>query len=245
MTDFPTDLSYACIDVKPMDYTFSGERWAEATGDESGWRVCAGSILPSDLETEIALDDGRTLEFDSDTCTIEVTTTRPDADGNEDEDIEHFEPGDDGYDDLAKHFKLDGDEIRSYIDEGPDHGWEPMMNYAYPLGAEPPDDWKTRMVTCTCVEIDGEYYLALTGGGMDLSWEICETFMRLGYWPPAHFARLPEMAGRGTSDRDKWLIEGCRKSLEGMRDRIERDLRALDGMIKSAEEYEAERAQRT
>ena len=55
------------------------------------------------------------------------------------------------------------------------------------------------------------YALALTGCGMDLSWEICEAFMRLGYLPPAHCAVLPRMCDRGKSKRDKWILAGCRR----------------------------------
>lgn len=35
------------------------------------------------------------------------------------------------------------------------------------------------------VWIDGTLGLALTGGGMDLSWEIAEAFIRLGWYPPS------------------------------------------------------------
>jgi hypothetical protein len=53
------------------------------------------------------------------------------------------------------------------------------------------------------------YALALTGGGMDLSWEICEAFMRLGYLPPVAFADLPEMAGYPANEVHRWVVEGC------------------------------------
>lgn len=217
MTNLPAidDLSYTCIDIKPIDYQFAGERWSEATEDGTGWRVLDGSIIPEDLELEIEVD-GITLTLDDDN--YEIT----------DNALNTRTPEDDKYDDWAEKFKLDPDEIRRHLD-GEDHDdWTPVMNYAYPLDREPPDDWKTRTSCCTCVEIDGSYFLALTGGGMDFSWEICETYMRLGYYPPAHFANLPAMAGRGTSERDKWIISGCRKSLEGMRDRATRALEGLD-----------------
>jgi hypothetical protein len=62
-------------------------------------------------------------------------------------------------------------------------------------------------------EADSAYELALTGGGMDLSWQICEAYMRLGQLPPFHSAGLPAMCGRGSSERDKWVIAGCRESV--------------------------------
>jgi hypothetical protein len=61
---------------------------------------------------------------------------------------------------------------------------------------------------------DGQTGLALTGGGMDLSWEICEAFVKLGFYPPAHFARLPKMAGRGEDKHDRRIIAKCRESLK-------------------------------
>lgn len=238
--NLPTDLSYACIAAVPIDYEFSGEKWAESTEDGSGWRVCAGSIVPDDLETEIEIklkgeDHPRTFVLDTDTFEIEVSFF--DEDG--DEDCETMYPGEDEWAKaIEEHFKLDADDLRAQID-GEDHErWEPMMNYCYPLDCEPPDDWKRLVSNCTCVEIDGSYYLALTGGGMDLSWEICESYMRLGYYPPAHFARLPSMAGRGTSKRDKWIIDGCRKTFEAMRARAESGLRDLDSLVEWSDKYE-------
>lgn len=59
-----------------------------------------------------------------------------------------------------------------------------------------------------------DYGLALTGGGMDFSWEICEAYMRLGHVPPVHFADLPRMGGRGESEADRKIIGACKKSFE-------------------------------
>lgn len=95
----------------------------------------------------------------------------------------------------------------------------PMMNYAYPL-PEARLDVELAAIDLVnlpvCVithedEENGRIELALTGGGMDLSWEICEAYMRLGYLPPVHF-ELPGMAGRGTSAKDKWILAGYLRS---------------------------------
>ncbi len=66
---------------------------------------------------------------------------------------------------------------------------------------------------------DEIYWLALTGGGMDFSWEICETYIALGMYPPVAFCELPGMAGRGKTYGDKIIIEACKKSLKAMADR--------------------------
>lgn len=81
---------------------------------------------------------------------------------------------------------------------------------------------------------DDTYGLALTGGGMDLSWEICEAFMVLGCLPPYHFSDLPGMAGRGESEKDQWIIEGCIASADGMASRTQRTIERLKEHQKKA-----------
>jgi hypothetical protein len=100
----------------------------------------------------------------------------------------------------------------------------PMMNYFYPLGGfasrELDPDWAAEQLyeygATTClVRLDGHQFgLALTGGGMDLSWEICQSYIALGLLPPIHFARLPEMAGRPRGDLDRHIVRACLKSFE-------------------------------
>jgi hypothetical protein len=93
----------------------------------------------------------------------------------------------------------------------------PMMNYWYPCKIGDNEIAAKRIINLPLcvVEVNGFSGLALTGGGMDLSWEICEAYMRLGYLPPAHFAReLPAICDRGTSKKDRWIIQGCRRSLK-------------------------------
>jgi hypothetical protein len=117
-------------------------------------------------------------------------------------------------------------------DDDDDNQWEPMMNYAYPLpGGLPQEDWHRLMVSCTIVTIDGDHYLALTGGGMDLSWEICETYLRCGLFPPTHFAtHLPAIAGRGQSLLDRMILDACRHSLETARNWLASGIDRLDEM---------------
>jgi len=91
----------------------------------------------------------------------------------------------------------------------------PMMNYWYPVKLDDCEE-AARLVAhlplCVVEFEDGRTGLALTGGGMDLSWEICEAFIALGYFPPLHFCDLPRMSDRGKSDKDKATIAACQES---------------------------------
>jgi hypothetical protein len=91
----------------------------------------------------------------------------------------------------------------------------PMMAYWYPIEGINPEEAARKIAhlpLCVVQFEDERTGLALTGGGMDLSWEICEAFVALGYWPPLHFCDLPRMSGRGTSDADKALLRACMES---------------------------------
>lgn len=141
--------------------------------------------------------------------------------------------GDELPEDSDPDFQTNFDGSEGYTLEGP------MMNYFYPMPTyhgDPREDCKklARLPVCIIefigedVDSDDRYALALTGGGMDLSWEICEAFMRLGYLPPVHFAgQLPQMCGRGTSALDRWIIAGCQRSLRGEKESVGRALRRL------------------
>lgn len=78
-----------------------------------------------------------------------------------------------------------------------------------------------------------EWALALTGGGMDLSWEIAEAHMRLGYLPPLFTSRLPRFAGKDYgSPRNQWIIAGCKRTAEttaATAQRVVEDLNNLTG----------------
>ena len=112
----------------------------------------------------------------------------------------------------------------------------PMMNYIYPLprGFKPSEEDKEKLnnTTIVCLMDEEEYYLALTGGGMDLSWEICESYINLGFLPPKHFCDLPRMAGRGESESDKRIIKACLRSFEVSEHRNEYGKSNLLAMLK-------------
>jgi hypothetical protein len=100
----------------------------------------------------------------------------------------------------------------------------PMMDYLYPIELQDPEEAQSilyRAVIPVVVvhvymehEDEWKYYLALSGGGMDLRWEICEAYIRLGYLPPVYFCDLPPIAGRGKSEADQKIIQACLKSIE-------------------------------
>jgi len=95
-----------------------------------------------------------------------------------------------------------------------------MMNYAYPLpeyhisndACSDQALLDTEGGAAVLVSIGEEYYLALAGGGMDLSWDICLAYMLLGYLPPVHFCGLPGFAGKKLDAKAQWVIDGCRES---------------------------------
>lgn len=96
-------------------------------------------------------------------------------------------------------YELDDDDpAHEEADRAHEHAGGPMMNYAYPCDVDDIGDAAAKLdglPLCVVEHDDGRTELALTGGGMDLSWEICAAYVRLGYAPPIHFASLPNMAG--------------------------------------------------
>lgn len=130
------------------------------------------------------------------------------------------------------------DEWDALFDVDPsEHGSQgPQMLYWYPLPAVEDSPVQAalsiRDLPVCVVEVGGSWGLALSGGGMDLSWEIVEAYTRLGYLPPAHFADLPIDAGR-TSLNDAYLVLACRRSLTVALERAQRSLELLDEKIAS------------
>lgn len=94
----------------------------------------------------------------------------------------------------------------------------PMMSWAWPItlrrGPEDAAESLTHLPVCVVEHQEHDGLLALTGGGMDLSWELCEAYIRLGLAPPFALCDLPRMAGRGESAHDRHIIEACQRSCE-------------------------------
>ncbi len=91
----------------------------------------------------------------------------------------------------------------------------PMMNYAHPCAWSDMTEAARILVDLPVIPVllrDGTKALALTGGGMDLSWEIAEAYVRLGYLPPMRFAGdLPNMA-RDRRSRELVLAASMRSA---------------------------------
>jgi hypothetical protein len=113
----------------------------------------------------------------------------------------------------------------------------PMMNFLYALPESPEDDVIVDALADLplCVvtlpdAFEGEdTFLALTGGGMDMSWYIVEAYVRLGYLPPAYFS-LPSFAGMSLTLKQELLLEACRATQRAICDGATSALRRLDDL---------------
>lgn len=128
------------------------------------------------------------------------------------------------YEENPEEAEKDGHEVEDgrvkYLDEVADYQY-PVMLYAYPLDSEPEREKiieVCRRTNCTVVMKKGieEYFLALTGGGMDLSQDIALAYIIAQGWIPTALAYTvstqPELSVSGKD----WLIvaERCKKELE-------------------------------
>lgn len=145
---------------------------------------------------------------------------------------------DETHSDVEPTIEVDGYDEPNECDGNVPYSEGPQMNYWYPI--EHPDmdaDDMARAIShlpLCVVEVDGVMGLALTGGGQDLSWEICEAFIWIGQLPPIHFADLPRMAGRGTSAHDRFIIRAALKSTYVKTGRLESLRARLKGFQMSA-----------
>ena len=111
------------------------------------------------------------------------------------------------------------------------------MNYLYPLPdnfTPSNDDWKGLRSMIFIYDIDEDkYYLNLAGAGQDFSWEICESYINLGYYPPADFCRLPRLAGKDYGNpKNKKIIECCIESLDTVSGWAINNKKDLERMLK-------------
>lgn len=108
----------------------------------------------------------------------------------------------------------------------------PMMSSYWPFDPltdfEPDEAAKLIVDLPLCiVQInEDEYGLALTGGGMDLSWEITEAFTRIGMLPPTDL-RLPVMADKYWNERTEYIIGAMERAHRGALARLQHEMDEL------------------
>lgn len=112
----------------------------------------------------------------------------------------------------------------------------PMMGYLWPL----PDLGKhsgslehvarqlVGLPLCAVETAEGEVALALTGGGMDLSWEICAAYISLDCLPPFALTDLPGMAGY--AEKYPHIIAACRRTCEVLKRWAVGRMKSLDSL---------------
>ena len=109
----------------------------------------------------------------------------------------------------------------------------PMMNSFYPCPFNDTDEAAraiAHLPLCVIVLEDGETGFALTGGGMDLSWEICDAYISCGFLPPFQFCCLPDMAGKGKERRTQLILTACQRTAEVLEGQSARRGKALAEM---------------
>jgi hypothetical protein len=220
-------LHFGCEDTESRDCD-----WSRGYGED--WTAYAGTHLDCVNRVECEACDGGLVDQHDDSPPIACDV----CEGSGEVECSHDGPA----------------LVRSGLIECPECGNEeesdadaPMMSYYYPL-----PDHKTfdaddalklaDLPLCLVNFSDGnwrgdeaddrpDWALALTGGGMDLSWEIAEAHMRLGLLPPLFTCALPKYAGKNLQDPvAAWVIAGCRRSAEAVRDRGQNMMDRLDEM---------------
>jgi len=109
-----------------------------------------------------------------------------------------------------------------------DDSWRPAMNYRYPIELFDMDERKAQcalidtsvcLVTAPDDPVGDAHYLALTGGGMDLSWDIAHAYAKLGQLPPLWVARdLPAIVRTPLEGVDLATFGACQIALETAQD---------------------------
>jgi len=198
-------LKVSFVDAKPEDFDFST---LNADG-EAGW---------DHIEAVECSDCGQWIVDEADHGYVDQDGDPAgdipfeDAGGTDitdsDTDVLDEWAAENGYEACPRH----GEGYREF-----DSAEGPMMNYRYPVGEH---DYTTAhahgiadLPLCLVETEDGDVYLALTGGGMDLSWQICDAYIRLGYLPPSHF-ELPEMGDMRLTEHTALIVAAVERSNE-------------------------------
>lgn len=233
------------LNLQPVDYDFSegyGEKWELVMPDIDDWslRRCSAYLedegYTGDAPGVNPFDMGREEMAEL----IEEHAEKEVGPFHSDEDLREklIRLIDDGTVEGIDEWR---ELVRSVMYDDQD-SLSPMMNYYYPLPhlrLTPGEAQEKVMGTsCVVVLVDGEPVLALAGGGMDLSPDICRAYVNLGYYPPMHFAEgLPRL---GTAYREitPELLDAC---LEGARIALGWAQSTVERLEKFAEEVSAAR----
>jgi hypothetical protein len=218
------DLSCAAITVEPVNYDWSegyGERWELVFPDVSDWTLQQCRAWLDDIGYDRpdpdpwTMDRAKLLAFLADSG-IDDDFSGADEDTIRGAVISAVNSEDADGLDAWREF------VQDRMQDQPDR-YGPVMNYHYPLPEFKYSGLGEREAQAileqhggpvTLALVGGEPVLALTGGGMDLSPEICRAYMLLGYLPPVHFAGdLPRMGGR-KSETDVWVAQGAVRACE-------------------------------
>lgn len=155
-----------------------------------------------------------------------------------------------GYDYYARDESETDEEYERRLTEQAEDAWQdsecgiPMMNYYYPIELRHEADVQQLQMkmfidggATALVEFEGKPVIVLTGGGMDLSWDICLAYILCDSYPPVHFCDLPQFAGQSDSDKNLTIIAACQKSCQGLKERAERAASRLDNVLAALTEY--------
>lgn len=101
----------------------------------------------------------------------------------------------------------------------------PPLALAYPLanGFVVPKDFQEKLIASMIVRVLGTYYLVPRGGHRSVPWEMCETCMNLGYYPPVHLSlQLTETADSDTSNRYYRVLAASNASIRNLVERYQK-----------------------
>lgn len=214
-------------DTSHLYYADGDERtltvdWRELLGEDCEGFTSAESVDREEIAEIIGIADGVL-------AAAGVPASLP-AIGNV-VDISEYE--DDIYDEAGEY------PSETYIEI--EHCEGPMMNYVYPLpryfsgSLESVTDIESGCICLVSFSDENQdrglpqFGLALTGGGMDLRWEIAGAYVDLGFRPPFGVTQgLPDLAGMALTPRNALIIQAMRESAENVRDYANRCMGNLD-----------------
>ena len=225
-------LHVSTVDVKPIDIDWNPDHGGEYVDEEDRpqwWQVI--DYERDDDTFELVTQNGQVVAIALDNCNYKFNDWAWYVDNYTSEETGELEDSAplQGKDEFDALFEV---EPYQWGGEGP------MMNYWYPIEEDAGEYsrfdpvWAAVKITdepLCVVLVDDKYGLALTGGGMDLSWNVCRAFMKVGKLPPAHFSDLPAFAEEWSETKDL-VVAGMRRSLEWMRDQMTYRLERLESL---------------